>query len=154
MWPTAALAYMLLRVTWECCDTWSPAAPIESVRLTQRSEILWSWQNVEYDPVSVRALTLATFDALYWMIKRSANQIVIPYRGDDSVTTAFLSDQSDPMFGAVWFPTIPGPVEEEAHKQCYISLTEAVALFKQAHAREREERSLGKLRESTKSVGK
>lgn len=136
-WPPEALAYMLLRQTCECCDAWWPAAPIRLVCLTQCSEVLRLWQRVQDDPVSVRALTLATFAAFYWRLKRSPELITPPCQGNDSITTAFLSDRSDPMFGAVWFPTIPGPIEEEAHKRCYISLTKALALLGQACSRER-----------------
>lgn len=144
-WPTAALAYMLLRRTWERLETWSPNAAIRHICLIQRSEVLWSWQNVEYHPVSVRALTLATFAAFYWMIERSRDQALSRYCGDDSITTAYLSEHSTPMFGAVWFPTIPGVVAEEASNPIYMSPEEAALLLKRAH-QERRVRTRAELR--------
>lgn len=97
--------------------------------------------------MSVRALTLATFAAFYWMIERSRDQALSRYCycGDDSITTAYLSEHSTPMFGAVWFPTIPGVVAEEASNPIYMSPGEAALLLKRAH-QERRVRTRAELR--------
>ena len=120
-WPAAALAYMLLRLTWECPDTWSPAAKIDVRQFSARSQVLPVW-DVLYDPRSTRVLTFATFAALYWMIKNSPGPTISNYHASDRVTTAYLGTAGRGHFGAVWFPTIPGVLEDEAKKPGYLNL--------------------------------
>lgn len=120
-WPPAALAYMLLRLTWECPDTWSPAAKIRVRQMVEPSRVQQLW-HVVYEPRTTRVLTFATFAALYWMIKRADGPTLPRYRGDDRITTAYLGHAGRLRFGAVWFPTIPGLLEEEARDPRYLNL--------------------------------
>ncbi len=121
-WPPAALAYMLLRLTWECPDTWSPAAKIRVSQMIEPSRVQQCW-HVVYEARTTRALTLSTFAALYWMIMHATGPTLPRYRADDRVTTAYLGEAGRLRFGAVWFPTIPGILEDEARDPGYLDLT-------------------------------
>ncbi len=122
-WPPAALAYMVLRLTWENPETWSPLAEIQVRQLLEPSQVQRCWNDVIYDSRTTRALMFATFAALYWMVRRTRKKkSIFPYRATDQITTAYLGVAGDQKFGAVWFPTIPGVIEEEARDPGYLNL--------------------------------
>lgn len=129
--PPAALAYMLLRLTWESVERWSPLVEVDVRQFIESSYVQRCW-NVVYDPRTTRALTFATFAGLYWMIKQASGPTVPRYRADDRITTAYLGMAGEQLFGAVWFPTIPGVLEQEAADSSYLDLAKLRAVTMRA----------------------
>lgn len=110
-WSPAALAYMLLRRGWEYTDAWSPVAPLDTLRLKVsrwRSFHLPRQWGVEYTSLTLRALVLAVFAALFWKIQRSDGWNIGACSIDDAAAAALYSDATKPTFCLLCFPTIAG----------------------------------------------
>lgn len=111
-WPSAALAYMVMRRTWEPTEVWSPAAPAPDdaelrLSLSKRLELprkmlLW------HTALTVRALFLAVFAALYWRIERGDSLDIVSCCIDDAAAAFLFSRATMPPFGMLCFPTVPG----------------------------------------------
>jgi hypothetical protein len=108
-WSTEALAYMLLRRKWEGAFDWSLLAPVDQAKISDPFYLPYSGvESYEYDDLMVRALTLAIFASYYWMIERwgilNINRCCI----DDRSAVFLHSEETEPQFGVICFPKIPG----------------------------------------------
>ena len=107
-WSPAALAYMVMRKSWESTDTWSPAAALRcTVSPLRRLELPRKFL-VDCAPLTARALFLAVFAALYWKIQRSDVLDMSSCGIDDASAACVSSEATRPNFCILCFPTVPG----------------------------------------------